>query len=265
MGLDGGDEPGITASERVVGDLAGTTRGTGVDGPVEGGPASAALAEPRCLESVGDDPTHGLDHVRSHGPSEYIGPPTGPEVKTARQRLDFRTAVCRASDSIQRPDLSTVRALSSLTVFLSAHTDGSHMETEAAIRYGTMQATALLLIAGGLLIALGVAGVGASLPLVGGLVLLSIGLYLTRPDEGRIGRIAGVDVDAVLGALWLAVLVAAVPLLLEPSATPEEVQALGGLLGLAGMANYFLRPVYLVVYDVVSSLVGGERERVNGR
>jgi len=139
------------------------------------------------------------------------------------------------------------------------------METEAAIRYGTMQATALLLVASGLLIALGVAGVGASLPLVGGLVLLAVGLYLTRPSDAYVGRIGGVNVDAVLGALWLAVLVAAVPLLLEPSASPEEVQALGGLLGLAGMANYFLRPVYLVAYDVVSSLVGGERERVNGR
>jgi hypothetical protein len=31
-------------------------------------------------------------------------------------------------------------------------------------------------------------------------------------------------------------------------ASPGEVQALGGLLGLVAMANYFFRPVYYAVY-----------------
>ncbi|WP_254272925.1 hypothetical protein [Haloarcula marina] len=130
------------------------------------------------------------------------------------------------------------------------------MNTEMAIRSGTMQVTALLLVASGLLLALGFAGVPASVPLVGLLLAFAVGLYLTRPDGGEFGYVVGLDVDSLLESLWLAPAIAAVPLLFELGATPEEVQALGGLLGLAGMVNYFLRPLYLLLYSVVSSLSG---------
>ncbi|MBX0322687.1 hypothetical protein EGH21_06550 [Halomicroarcula sp. F13] len=138
------------------------------------------------------------------------------------------------------------------------------METEMAIRSATMQVTVLLLVAAGLLLALGVAGVPASLPLVVVLLALGGGLYLTRPDEGEVGFVLGVDADSLLDSLWLAPVLAAAPLVLELGATPEEVQALGGLLGLAGMLNYFLRPVYLLAYGLVRS-VGGGNKQVNGR
>ncbi|GGN99844.1 hypothetical protein [Haloarcula pellucida] len=139
------------------------------------------------------------------------------------------------------------------------------METEMAIRSATMQVTILLLVAAGLLLALGVAGVPASLPLVVLLLALAGGLYLTRPDEGGVGFVVGIDVDSLLDSLWLAPAIAAAPLVLELGATPEEVQALGGLLGLAGMANYFLRPVYLLAYGLVRSLTGDSGRQVNGR
>ena len=112
-----------------------------------------------------------------------------------------------------------------------------------------MQVTVLCLVAAGMLLALGVAGVPASLALVGFFVVLSVGLYLTRP-EPSVGRVLGVDVDSLLSSLWLAPALAALPLLFEPTASAEELQALGGLVGLVGMANYFLRPVYLLVYSV---------------
>ncbi|MEF8974526.1 MAG: hypothetical protein V5A15_06500 [Haloarcula sp.] len=138
------------------------------------------------------------------------------------------------------------------------------MDTEAAIRHGTMQVTVLLLVAAALAIGLGVAGVGASLPVVVGLLVLTAVLYAARPDEDRFGPVAGVDVDGIVRSLWLAPLATALPLLVRLSATPGEVQAIGGMLGLAGMANYFLRPVYLLGYDLVAAL----REsagRANGR
>lgn len=138
------------------------------------------------------------------------------------------------------------------------------MDTEAAIRHGTMQVTVLLLVAAALAIGLGVASVGASLPIVVGLLVLTAVLYAARPDEDRFGSVAGVDVDGIVQSLWVAPLVTALPLLVRLSATPGEVQAIGGLLGLAGMANYFLRPVYLLGYDFVSAMresVG----RANGR
>ncbi|KOX95108.1 hypothetical protein AMS69_04440 [Haloarcula rubripromontorii] len=138
------------------------------------------------------------------------------------------------------------------------------MDTEAAIRHGTMQVTVLLLVAAALAIGFGVAGIGASLPIVVGLLVLTAVLFVARPDEDRLGPVAGVDLDGVVRSLWLAPLVTALALLVRLSATPGEVQAIGGLLGLAGMANYFLRPVYLLAYDLVAA-VRESVGRANGR
>jgi len=124
---------------------------------------------------------------------------------------------------------------------------------ETAIRTGTMQVTVLCLVAAGMLLALGLAGAVASLVLVGIFLALSVGLYLTRPTA-HVGRVLGIDVDGLLDSLWLAPVLAALPLLLEPAASAEELQALGGLLGLLGMVNYFLRPVYLLAYAVVETI-----------
>lgn len=113
-----------------------------------------------------------------------------------------------------------------------------------ALRTRAMQVTVLCLVGGGLLLVLGLAGVPGSMVLGGLFVLLSGGLYATRPS-GLIDPIAGIDVDSIVRALWLGPILAAVALVLEPGATPAEMQALGGLVGLLGMANYFLRPVYI--------------------
>ncbi|MBX0295668.1 hypothetical protein [Haloarcula nitratireducens] len=131
------------------------------------------------------------------------------------------------------------------------------MKTEAAIRSGTMQVTMLLLVAGFMLLALGLAGAPSSIQLAIVLCGLGAALYVTRPGEGEVGYVAGIDVDSLLSALWLAPIIAAVPLVFEVGATGEEVQALGGMLGLIGMANYFLRPVYLLLYGLVRSVRGG--------
>ena len=124
---------------------------------------------------------------------------------------------------------------------------------ELAIRRGSLQVTAVCLVASAMVLTLGLVGARSSLALVALFVVLSVGLYLARPDSS-IGFVYGLDIDALLGSLWLAPAVAAVPLVLELGASPGEMQALGGLLGLAGMANYFLRPVYLLVYSLVAPL-----------
>ncbi|WP_324666024.1 hypothetical protein [Haloarcula sediminis] len=124
---------------------------------------------------------------------------------------------------------------------------------ERAIRTGTMQVTVLCLVAAGILLALGAAGVPASVPLLGLLLALSAGLYYTRPDADG-GRVLGIDVDSLLSTLWLAPALAALPVLLEPAASAEELRALGGVVGLAGMLNYFLRPVYLLGYSLVEAV-----------
>lgn len=128
---------------------------------------------------------------------------------------------------------------------------------ETAIRRGTTQVTVVFLVASAIVLALGLVGATATLVLVFLLVGLSAALYRTRP-ETAVGTVVSVDVDRLLETLWLAPAVAAVPLVIELGATPAEMQALGGLLGLAGMVNYFLRPLYLVVYGIVATLT---RER----
>jgi len=129
------------------------------------------------------------------------------------------------------------------------------MVTDDALRRAVLQVTVLLLFAGGLLIVLGTAGVGASLPLVAGLLALAGALYAARPEERPVGTVLRVDVDAILARLWLAPIVGVVPLVVELGATPAEVQALGGLIGLLGMANYFLRPLYFIGLDLVRPVV----------
>lgn len=119
-----------------------------------------------------------------------------------------------------------------------------------ALRTMALQVTVLCLVGGGLLLVFGLAGVSGSLLLGGLFLVLSVGLYATRPSPS-VGPIAGLDIDSIIKALWLAPTVAAIPLFLEPGATPAEMQALGGMVGLVGMANYFLRPFYIFVSGFV--------------
>ena len=116
-----------------------------------------------------------------------------------------------------------------------------------------MQVTALCLVAAATLLALGGAGIPASPALLLFLLVLSAGLYYTRPD-GSGGRVLGIDVAGLLSTLWLAPALGALAVLLEPAASAEELQALGGLVGLVGMLNYFLRPVYLLGYSLVEAV-----------
>lgn len=108
----------------------------------------------------------------------------------------------------------------------------------------------LILLTGSLpLVAAGSGGVTASPVLVAGLLvaaggLAALGVVSTRTDWRR------VDSHEFLADLWLGPTLAAVVVLFFLDASAGEVQALGGLVGLAGMANYFLRPVYHLCYGL---------------
>ena len=115
-------------------------------------------------------------------------------------------------------------------------------------------ATATLLVASMLLIGPSLLGLGGSLALALALAAVGVGLFTLHDRLAAIGPIAGVPVGAYLAALWAGPLVGALLVLLRPDATPGELQALGGLAGLAGMANYFLRPVYGLAFALGRSL-----------
>lgn len=116
--------------------------------------------------------------------------------------------------------------------------------------------TVVLLVASVLVIAPGIAGVGGSVLLVGGALLVAGGLYSIRDRLEMAPEVLRHDFGHYGTTLWLSGVVAAVVFLLGLSATPGELLALGGLVGLLGMVNYFLRPVYRLLAVVVRTFFG---------
>ncbi|WP_459193325.1 hypothetical protein [Halosimplex sp. J119] len=116
-----------------------------------------------------------------------------------------------------------------------------------------MRSTVVLLAAGLCLVTAGTAGVGGSIPLALALAIVGGGLYFVATNvDGSPG--GGLDAREVATDLWVGPLVAAVVVVLWFGTSPGEIQALGGLVGLVGMLNYFLRPFYHLVYGVVDRL-----------
>mgnify|MGYP006291260009 CR=1 FL=1 len=110
----------------------------------------------------------------------------------------------------------------------------------------TFRLTVVLVVGSAALVLSGRAGVGGSLPFAAGLVALAGLLFAATDQVGDGPRVLGHDLGRYAAVLWLGALAAAATVLLALDATPGEIQAVGGLMGLAGMLNYFLRPVYRI-------------------
>ncbi|WP_159902292.1 hypothetical protein [Salinirussus salinus] len=110
----------------------------------------------------------------------------------------------------------------------------------------TVRATAVLVAASALLVGLGMGGVGGSATLAAVLLGAGAGLFAARDWLAGLPVVVGHDLGFYGEAVWLAPVAAAGATLLAVGATAAELQAIGGLVGLAGMVNYFLRPVYHV-------------------
>jgi hypothetical protein len=108
----------------------------------------------------------------------------------------------------------------------------------------------LVFLAGAVpLVAAGTAGIAASLWLVLALVVLA-GLLRVLGDRLAATAWRRVDPATYVADLWLGPTLAAVVVLAFFDAAAGEVQALGGLVGLVGMLNYFLRPVYHLIFGL---------------
>lgn len=123
----------------------------------------------------------------------------------------------------------------------------------------TKETTVALLVAGFVLIGAGMGGLAGRAPLVAGLVAATVATYLLRTRVPDLGVRAGHDLGLYLRDAWIAFAVATVVALFLFGATPGELQTVGGLLGLGGMLNYFLRPLYFGVYGLAASAVDGTR------
>ena len=120
----------------------------------------------------------------------------------------------------------------------------------------TFRLTVVLLLTSVIVIAPGLAGVGGSLLLVVAALVVAGGLYAARERLREAPRVATHDLGYYGEALWLSGVVAATVFLLGITATPGELRALGGIVGLVGMANYFLRPVYRLLLVLFRAFFG---------
>ncbi|MFB6183558.1 MAG: hypothetical protein ABEI96_03300 [Haloarculaceae archaeon] len=114
-----------------------------------------------------------------------------------------------------------------------------------------LQVTVTLLVAGLLLVGIGAAGIGASLPLAAAGVVVTGATYVLV-DRSSPDRLGLLDRYADRRLLWAIPALATVVVLGWLGATPGELQTLGGVVGLLGMANYFLRPIYHLLSDVLA-------------
>ncbi|MXR50102.1 hypothetical protein GRX03_00565 [Halovenus sp. WSH3] len=124
-------------------------------------------------------------------------------------------------------------------------------------RLRSRRATYILLVGSFLLIGPGLAGVGATLPVAVGLAALAAGLWAVRDQFRALPTVAGYDLGWYARDSWLGAAVCVPVVLVGLGGPPAELQALGGFVGLVGMVNYFLRPLYLLVADALWRLLGG--------
>ncbi|WP_225332721.1 hypothetical protein [Halomicrobium urmianum] len=129
------------------------------------------------------------------------------------------------------------------------------MRRRALVRT-TAALTVQLLVASALLVGASLVGTGADLPVVVAFAAASVALFAVRDRLPDVGVVVGHDIDRYLADLWTGAAAAAVTALVLLGATPGELQAAGGLVGLAAMANHFLRPFYALAADLVAWIRG---------
>jgi hypothetical protein len=120
----------------------------------------------------------------------------------------------------------------------------------------TFRLTVVLLAASVLVIVPGLAGFGGSFLLVVVAVLVGSGLYAGRDQLRTAPEVGSHDFGDYGDVLWLSAVVAAAVFLFGLSATPGELRALGGIVGLLGMLNYFLRPLYRLFQVLYRAFLG---------
>jgi len=120
--------------------------------------------------------------------------------------------------------------------------------------YPVLRVTLVSLVAGFCLIVAGLAGSRATFALAIELLALA-GVVSVAVSTAEKRDLLAFDRHRYAADLPLAPSVAAVATLVFLGSSPGEVQAVGGGLGLLGMSNYFLRPVYHALYRAVRWVV----------
>lgn len=112
----------------------------------------------------------------------------------------------------------------------------------------TRVVTSVSLVAAALLLAPGFAGLSPSASLAGGVFVLALVAFVFR--DQLVPYFDYPWLEPHVDSAWVGPLVAAFLLVSFRGATPGELQTVGAVVGLIGMFNYLLRPIYFVITDV---------------
>jgi len=118
------------------------------------------------------------------------------------------------------------------------------------IEWATRVGTSVSLVACALLLAPGFAGFSSSLGFAAVALGLALFAFLSRDRLGALSDTAWLRQH--LEVVWAGPLVATVVFALYRDATPAELQTLGAVVGLLGMFNYLLRPLYFFLGALLS-------------
>ena len=95
------------------------------------------------------------------------------------------------------------------------------------------------------LIAAGLAGLGGGLALAGGFGLAGGFLWWAGDRLAAAPTVVGYDLGWYASRLWIGALVAGGVAALAVGFSPSELQSVGGVVGMLGLGNHVLRPIYV--------------------
>lgn len=118
------------------------------------------------------------------------------------------------------------------------------------IEWATRVGTSVSLVACALLLAPGFAGLSSSLAFAA--IALGLAVIAFVSQEQLLALSDTQSIQAHLRVTWVGPLVAAFVFAAFSDATAKELQTLGAVIGLVGMFNYLLRPLYFFVGEILT-------------
>lgn len=113
----------------------------------------------------------------------------------------------------------------------------------------TGAATSIALVAAGVLLVPAFAGFGASLALAALTAGVTVLAFLARQQVRALAPVPWLRLH--FETAWIGAAVAALVLVAFAGSTSEELQTLGAVVGLLGLFNYLLRPIYFAAGSIV--------------
>ncbi|MCU4717557.1 hypothetical protein [Halapricum hydrolyticum] len=108
--------------------------------------------------------------------------------------------------------------------------------------------TSTALVAAGVLLAPAFAGLGASLALAAVTLGVTVLAFLAREEIGALAPVPWLRLH--FETVWAGAAAATLVLVAFAGATSAELQTLGAVVGLLGLFNYLLRPIYFTLGNV---------------